>query len=219
MARAPPMYGEHVLDQLYAGLSQTGYATPMPQSGVNTPHGLLSRSGSSENLAAEAAEPAASPAFTPSALRQRLQNLSITNSSFLRRHGHYSDHSSARSQHRGDRQAHSEGSTNLPRNHSDGALYGGTSPTGILTPPHMTSEDISANLSKVPSYSTAVRTPAPPRNHSLTDMLPAYDVATSTPPSPTRRYSEPVSITQDSNEERTRANSGSSRLQPDSSSH
>jgi hypothetical protein len=50
-SHAPPLYGEHVLDQLYADMEQSGLQTPAPQSGMNTPFYAQSRTGSAENLA------------------------------------------------------------------------------------------------------------------------------------------------------------------------
>src|ERR1019366_6396703 len=85
---APPLYGEHVLDQLYADVDQSGMMTPAPQSGMNTPFYNQSRAGSSENLAALAGEPHSSGAVTPAALSSRLQNLNMgsRNNSFRRLH-------------------------------------------------------------------------------------------------------------------------------------
>jgi hypothetical protein len=59
--------------------------------------------------------------------------------------------------------------------------------SGHQTPEHADYAD----LSKVPSYSTAVR--APVRGMSYTDALPTYEAVSSAPPSPERTFSTPVS--------------------------
>lgn len=82
---APPMYGEHVLDQLYGGIDPSGYMTPGLQSGMSTPFYSQSRSGSAENLAS--LDGVANTAIPPSALTARLRNLDPNNrnNSFVNR--------------------------------------------------------------------------------------------------------------------------------------
>ncbi len=84
-AHAPPLYGEHVLDQLYAEIDPSGYMTPGGPSGMNTPFYQQSRSGSAENLASM--DQVTNTAIRAEALSNRLQNLnsSSRNNSFLQR--------------------------------------------------------------------------------------------------------------------------------------
>merc|ERR1712093_587968 len=88
---APPLYGQHVLDQLYADMNNTGIMTPAPQSGMNTPFHGLSRAGSHENLASLNGVANQNGAVPPAALQSRLQNLDLNgmsrNSSFRRLNG------------------------------------------------------------------------------------------------------------------------------------
>ncbi|RDW75124.1 hypothetical protein BP6252_06266 [Coleophoma cylindrospora] len=204
-AHAPPLYGEHVLDQLYADMDQSGLMTPAPQSGMNTPFYSQSRAGSSENLASLDSVANSTGAVPPAALTSRLQNLNISsrNSSFLRRHpGSGSGHATPAEQHHDSRQSgyfdsHSAPhSTPLSRrtseedeNHHSGMVSGVTS--GRHSPEHDEFLTL-AELSKVPSYTTAVKTPLK-RNASYVDTsLPNYEAALSAPPSPVRTYSSPV---------------------------
>jgi hypothetical protein len=61
--------------------------------------------------------------------------------------------------------------------------------SGQHTPEHIDYSDL-GDLTKVPSYSTAVK--APIRGMSYTDALPNYEAAISAPPSPERTFSNPV---------------------------
>lgn len=89
--RAPPLYGEHQLDQMYSGLDVSGYRTPGNFSNPGTPFGTHSRNISSENLAAldamtggvaENAVNGRRPEdVSATALRHRLQNLGLLSSS------------------------------------------------------------------------------------------------------------------------------------------
>lgn len=70
--QAPPVYGEHMFDQLYSELDPNGYQTPpIPGSGGDTPHGPHSRNMSMENLATMLDE----QDLSASALHNRLNNL------------------------------------------------------------------------------------------------------------------------------------------------
>jgi hypothetical protein len=219
---APPLYGMHILDQLYADMDQAGLMTPAPQSGMNTPFHGLSRQGSSEDIAGAAQSvPSSSYHSTdpsgvpPAALSSRLHNLNMSsssrNSSFLRRHhlsssggntphylpneadaGYFDSTSPSHStplsrrtseeeddglaiSHRGNGNANEEVPSNLA--------------SGQHTPEHIDYSDM-GDLSKVPSYQTAVK--APIRGINYSDALPNYDAAISTPPSPERAFSTPV---------------------------
>ena len=199
---APPLYGEHILDQLYADMDQTGLMTPAPQSGMNTPFNGLSRAGSSENLAS-LGDTATTPngAVLPAALSSRLQNLNAgsRNSNFLRRHagsgsGGNTPHSAPHNDDGGyfDNTNHSSSnhSNPLSRRTSEEDNHNVSNMTsGNHTPEHIDFSDL-GDLMKVPSYSTAVR--APIRGMSYSDALPNYDAAMSAPPSPERTFSSPA---------------------------
>ena len=205
LSHAPPLYGEHVLDQLYADMDQPGFMTPAPQSGMNTPYNALSRAGSSENLASlggTAAPP--NGAVPPAALSSRLQNLNTGshNNSFLRRQvgsgsGGNTPHSAPHNDEGSyfDNNHSSNHSNPLSRRTSEEEVHHASNLTsGQHTPEHVDHSDpgYTASLSKVPSYSTAVK--APVRGMSYTDAgaLPNYETATSMPPSPERTFSSPA---------------------------
>ena len=205
LSHAPPLYGEHVLDQLYADMDQSGLMTPAPQSGMNTPYNALSRAGSSENLAS-LGEASLTPdgAVPPAALSSRLQNLNAgsRNNSFLRRQvgtgsGSNTPHSVPHNDDGSyfDNQPPSNHSNPLSRRTSEEEDHHASNLTsGQHTPEHVDYSDpgYTVNLSKVPSYSTAVK--APVRGMSYTDAgaLPNYEAATSTPPSPEHNFSSPT---------------------------
>jgi arrestin-related trafficking adapter 4/5/7 len=190
---APPGYGMHVLDQLYdnvdpSGLMTPGMMTPGIQSGFASPFYAQSRAGSSENLAA-----LTNGAVTPAALSSRLQNVSLDpahrNTSFtsVGSHSHSGTATPYLHLNDGDHTADSSQphSTELSRQTSAEDHSGGVS--GHSTPPeHVDTLDL-AQLSKVPSYTTATRTPLP-RTASFTGSLalPDYNTALSAPTSPTR---------------------------------
>jgi hypothetical protein len=195
-AHAPPLYGEHVLDQLYADMEQSGFMTPAPQSGMNTPFNGLSRAGSSENLAS-VGDMASIPdgAVAPAALSSRLQSLNAgsRNSSFLRRQagsssGGNTPHSVPHYDEGGyfDNGHHSN---SLSRRTSEEDNHDSNMTSGQHTPEHIDFTDL-GDLTKVPSYSTAVK--APIRGMSYSDALPNYDDAISAPPSPERTFSRPA---------------------------
>lgn len=75
-SHAPPLYGQHILDQLYDEFDPAGIMTPAPQSGMNTPFHALSRRGSHEDLsAANNAPNNGAGAVPPATLTSILQNL------------------------------------------------------------------------------------------------------------------------------------------------
>lgn len=61
--------------------------------------------------------------------------------------------------------------------------------SGQHTPEHIDYTEL-GDLTKVPSYRTAVKTPA--RGMSYSDALPNYETAVSAPPSPVRTFSSPT---------------------------
>jgi hypothetical protein len=199
---APPLYGEHVLDQLYAGVDQAGIMTPAPQSGMNTPFYSQSRAGSSENLASMDVDSHPNGAVPPAALSSRLQNLNTgsRNNSF-RRLPHHAASGANTPHHQNhnendtgyfDQNNHSGQNSNpLSRRVSEEENQGGVSnmTSGQHTPEHIDYSDL-GDLTKVPSYRTAVK--APIRGMSYNDVLPNYDAAISAPPSPVRTFSGPT---------------------------
>lgn len=210
-SHAPPLYGEHVLDQLYADMDQSGLMTPAPQSGMNTPFNGLSRAGSSENLALEGMATTPNGAVLPAALSSRLQNLNTgsLNSSFLRRQvgsgsGGNTPHSVPHNDEGGyfDNNQSSNHSNPLSRRTSEEQDHNVSNMTsGQHTPEHIDFSDL-GDLTKVPSYSTAVK--APIRGMSYSDALPNYDAAISAPPSPERTFSSPVGTSGENGHSRNR---------------
>ena len=210
-SHAPPLYGEHILDQLYADIDQSGILTPQPQSGMNTPFFNMSRHGSSENLASlnGAIHQTASQnnAVAASALESRLQNLNLNagsrNSSFLRGYpgmisggntptshsqpdapGYLESHSSPTSNPMSRRTSEEENTTPLANLASD-----------THTPEHIDWPEL-GDLTKVPSYSTAVKAPA--RGISYSDAVPNYEAAVLQLPSPTHIFGSPTTPGADS---------------------
>lgn len=169
---APPGYGEHVLDQLYDGVDMSGYQTPGARSGNGTPALALSRVASFENLTiANGSTP-----ITSAALSSRLTSIADNDSEYGDRGpGYFSLPDSAS---RSSQQAH----TSLSRS---------TSSESADSTPSTPSEEVMnanvadfANLNKVPSYKTAVRTPVTPSPLSPSNPLPDYQTAISTSSTP-----------------------------------
>lgn len=158
-AIAPPGYGEHILDQLYDEVDISGLQTPGIQSGVSSPFYAQSRSGSLENLSSLNAP------FPPAALSSRLADVSIDPS----QRNPPSPPTAPRSE---------PHSTALSRSNSGEDHSGRESPEAGV--------DMSefADLSRVPSYQTAVRTPARSRATSGVAGLPDYNTALSAPSTP-----------------------------------
>lgn len=179
---APPGYGEHVLDQLYDDVEHSGFQTPAIASGVSSPFYSQSRSGSSENLAGMSH----SHPITPAALSSRLANVSLDPT---QRNSSYSSLNSftasgPRSPPSGVRLEPT--SNNLTRTNSDEDSHdesGRSSADGIQF-----DESEFAEMNRVPSYTTAVRTPI--RTHSGTS-LPDYVTALSAPSTPPAFDSHP----------------------------
>lgn len=200
---APPGYGEHTLDQLYADMDTSGFQTPGIQSGVSSPFYAQSRSGSAENLHAVGGM---SP-IAPAALSSRLAGLSLDPSQ--RSISYYSLNSL---------------SGRVSPNHGTGT---GTASAPHLEPPSSNSLTRSsseeegserastehvhldptefAELNRVPSYATAVRTPARSRVQTPAGPpLPDYQTALSAPRTPPATENVPEilsSITEHTTEE------------------
>lgn len=166
---APPSYNEHMLDQLYDGIDLVGLQTPIGgRSGVTSPLGGHSRVGSAENLAAMA-----SGAISPSVLLSRLQNVS------LEQRQRDSSSNQNLSVPGAESRATSPAPASVPLTRQNSS---GESPE-CDTPEHVDFPEIS-ELSKVPSYGTAVKTPVRPLSYSEGLALPDYETAVSAPASP-----------------------------------
>lgn len=182
--QAPPLYGEHQFDQLYSEVDPAGYRTPGPASGSATPFGSLSRNVSSENLASMNA--LTNSDISVSVLQNRLSNLHASrsgrtspesephgmNGSANRRLGASGDYFGT---------SPVPGSPGLSRTPSDEAEQDHVQ-SGTATPrPQFVEVE---SLSRVPSYSTAVRTMVRPRDSDLPDYqaVIAGDIITPTAP-------------------------------------
>lgn len=170
---APPGYGEHTLDQLYEEMDTTGFQTPAIQSGVNSPFYVHSRAGSTENLTG-IMNGAPAP-FAPTALASRLANVSLDPT---QRSTNFNQIYTSAPPVGQPSEPHS---ATLTRSNSgdDGSGSGAHSPTNINI-----DESEFAQLNKVPSYCTAVRTPASSRSQAETFSLPDYQTALHAPRTP-----------------------------------
>ena len=187
-----------MLDQLYSGVETSGYETPAQRDGSATPFTSRSRAGSTENLVPM--NGLASGNLSASMLESRLssmQNLSSNRGARDRVHdsgdstsayGSYENTPGTEFLHHREMLARNEnfmtsgGTTSrqspsnpLSRRVSEEQY---ASP-GTYSPQHV--ELSSEELSKVPSYGTALQTPLRTSN---TQNLPTYETATSRPPSP-----------------------------------
>ncbi|KAM3466650.1 HECT-type ubiquitin ligase-interacting protein creD [Beauveria bassiana D1-5] len=181
---APPGYGEHILDQLYEDMDTSGFQTPALQSGVSSPFYAQSRSGSAENLHLIGGY--MSP-IAPAALSSRLADVSLDPSQ--RSTSYYSlnslsgrvspNHGTGTGTGNGSAARSEPPSNNLTRSNSeeDGSDRASTEHV------HLDPEEF-AELNRVPSYATAVRTPARSRVQTPGGPLPDYQTALSAPRTP-----------------------------------
>lgn len=189
--QAPPLYGEHQFDQLYGELDPSGYRTPGPGSGPGTPFGTLSRNLSVENLASMNA--LTETDISASALHSRLTTLSTNR--VVSQPSHHDAHDSPTDGDASHRRlgvihdyfgvssgasSQTQGSPVFSRRPSDEVDHEAI-PSGMATPFHPQYAEVET-LSRVPSYSTAVRTHVRPCDTGLPD----YNAAmASQPPTPT----------------------------------
>lgn len=183
---APPGYGEHVLDQLFEDVDNSGFQTPGLVSGMNSPFYAQSRAGSTENLAALGMT-SATTGVPPAALSSRLANVSLDSADRLSAalHGDSNPPTSHPSQPTSTpltRQNSAEEGRSSDHSATPNYLQHTNLRSGRVSPEHVESIDLTA-LSKVPSYSTAIRTPARSRSHT-NEALPDYFSATSAPSTP-----------------------------------
>ena len=154
---APPDYGNHQLDRLYADVDPAGYMTPLEWTRDAT------NAGTGSYIGPQAEPPEHTP--SPRALEERLSRLQEGE--------------------RPQQNSRDAVSTRLQRSNSVGPAGdpGAQTPmTGQERREHV-EYDIEA-LSKMPSYQTALRTPV---RTPFSEVPPTYETATSRPPSPTRQ--------------------------------
>lgn len=179
-AIAPPGYGEHVLDQLYEDVEISGFQTPAFQSGVSSPFYAQSGSGSAENLASLGH---AAP-IAPAALSSRLADVSLNPSHRNRSYTSMLSHppsgrvSPTWGPH-GSGPRPEPASTGLTRSNSEEDHSGRNSTEHVDL-------DLAefAELNRVPSYATAVRTPARSRAQPTAGLVPDYQTALHAPRTP-----------------------------------
>lgn len=216
-AYAPPRYDDHYLDRLYDGISRDRFETPFP-SGVNTP-AVLSRNNSNDNLAALSVMdsrrisgvvspprvPSTSPGRWPTN-RYRISTPTLPSPPMA---GAFSnDELTAR--------LNSHGTGDYFSSRPRRFARGGSGPSsGTHSPEDLNggNEELDFNkLSKVPSYTTAVRQGT--KNLESTSSLPQYDngnssalKSTSNSPrnSPPRSYAMPVMSTERVGQEGSRS--------------
>lgn len=179
---APPGYGEHVLDQLYEDVDPSGYftpggrtpgfMTPGVQSGFSSPFYAQSRAGSSENLAAMTH----SAPITPAALVSRLADVSLDPSH--RNSSYGSLHTALASGGMWSPTSVPQGMTPRSETRRNSEEDG----SGRTSPDHVNVEF--AELNRVPSYDTAVRTPARSRAATGPELVPDYVTALYAPRAP-----------------------------------
>ncbi|KAH8704986.1 putative carbon catabolite repression protein cred [Talaromyces proteolyticus] len=200
--QAPPLYGEHTFDQLYSEVDISGYRTPGPMSGSVTPFGTLSRNISSEDLTS-LNEAVFSGDISASALHSRLSRLHAVHGSHASSPGTLEAHDVDHPQQPATASHPSPDYFNLPNRHSASNSHSPEGPSqtgsrrasdehdreqldsgltsGAATPYHPQSYEVE-NLSRVPSYTTAMRTSA--RTH-VDSYLPDYQaVISSSAPRP-----------------------------------
>lgn len=194
----PPLYGEHQFDQLYSEVDSSGYLTPAGgASGIGTPFSSQSRSASTDDLASMDA--VTSSDFAAGALQRRLRSLEdMASGRWARDRSHNrgsTDESHESNAHELVSDQESPRLLQSPVPAGDGnnpsgspiplSSYGSPSrrgseedpaPTGTHTPQHI--EFSTEDLSKVPSYTTALHTRA---TAPINIGLPNYQTATSLP--------------------------------------
>ncbi|KAH8903158.1 hypothetical protein BR93DRAFT_972091 [Coniochaeta sp. PMI_546] len=185
---APPTYGDHVLDEIFRDLENDGLQTPGVRSGVSSPFYTHSRAGSTENLAAML-RMSDSTEITAQALQSRLQNVSLDPSHRNNSWQSMNSLSGAATPHHVHDSHPGHTPTSAPQSAPQSApLSRQPSPehsSGSTSPQHIDLPDLT-QLSKVPSYQTAVRTPVKPLMvSSQNGTLPDYRTAVSAPTSPT----------------------------------
>jgi hypothetical protein len=187
--QAPPLYGQHQFDRLYSDIDMSGYRTPGPMSGSATPFGALSRNISSEDL--PSLEAITNGDISASALHSRLSHLHASRGTYSSSPGTADSHDlehgataqglpadyfSPLNGHQSGGNSHSHSPENGSRRASDEQErdhLDSTVPSGMATP-HQPQYMEVETLSRVPSYTTAIRSTARTQYDS---GLPDYDAA------------------------------------------
>ncbi|QIX01437.1 hypothetical protein AMS68_006954 [Peltaster fructicola] len=212
---APPQYGQHQLDQIFSDIDPAGYMS-RPGSGSNTPGDALahSRRASDENLQSlngvAVGEMPSHGSAVPATLHSRLTNLQIND---------VLDPENARVPSQSSSGTGTPAGVTTGRGSPDRSFAGSRNRSSVLfattaqspigsglTSRRTSAEEETHNnlslatynlddLSRVPSYNAALRTPIPATPFG--DHPPSYIDATSRPPSPSQRPS-PSRATSDS---------------------
>lgn len=190
--QAPPLYEDHQFDQLYSELDPNGYMTPRNESGPGTPLGSHSRNLSAENLASM--NELTDPNLSLTVLHSRLSNLHLRS----QRPEVDSEHPESAGDTDGSSRPRSRLGAEVLNAQRDPAVTSpGFSrrtseedqiPSGAVTPYPQFHEV--EDLSRVPSYTTAVRSAArTTNNNDLPDYRAATagDLAVQSPPQTPRR--------------------------------
>lgn len=192
LGHAPPLYEQRHFDQLYSTVDRSGYITPAPE--AHTPPCSRSRVGSVDDLSSVTA--AAPGNFSANILQTRLS--SLQNRELTRGAQSYSQTSIDESGSSripihvaSEDELVSSGPISIPDSNGSGSRRSNSNPlsrhpseeegsqSGAHTPQHI--EYNAEDLSRVPSYSTAMQAPTRTPIHN---GLPTYETATSRPPSP-----------------------------------
>lgn len=195
LGHAPPLYEQHHFDQLYSTVDPSGYMTPAPE--AHTPSVTHSRIGSVDDLTSMGA--AVSGNFSANVLQTRLSNLQnreLSRGTQSYSHTSIDDGSSLRPSFHvaSEDEMMLPGPASMPDYQliTGGSRHSNSNPlsrhpseeersrSGVHTPQHI--EYNAEDLSKVPSYSTAMQAPT---RTPIFNGLPTYQTATSRPPSPT----------------------------------
>ncbi|RDA84602.1 hypothetical protein CP532_6047 [Ophiocordyceps camponoti-leonardi (nom. inval.)] len=169
---APPGYGDHVLDQLYEDVEPVGLQTPGVQSGVSSPFYAHSRAGSADNLAGMAN----SSPIAPAALSSRLADVSLDSP---RRNSSYT------SMHSGSGRISPNAVRSEPPSCSLTRSNSREDPLRRNSADQVEADEVDfADLNRVPSYATAVRTPARLRTQTSNFTVPDYQTALHAPRTP-----------------------------------
>ena len=158
----------------------SGFQTPAVQSGVSSPFYSQSRSGSTENLASLAHPSPIAPAALSSRLADVSLDPSLRNRSYTSMHSHSpSGRVSPTSGLHGSAPRSEPPSQSLTRSNSEEDQSARNSTEHVdLDPAEF------AELNRVPSYATAVRTPARPRAQPAAGLVPDYQTALHAPRTP-----------------------------------
>ncbi|KAF2157361.1 hypothetical protein K461DRAFT_15701 [Myriangium duriaei CBS 260.36] len=189
---APPVYGQHQLDEIYSDIQPSGFHTTAP-SGIATPN-ILSRRGSNENLATTNTPDSQRGQINSALLRSRLASLqedaipglqhpSSSHSSSYHSSGNISPRPAY-----GRMPSYSHRTaSNTTTPHSNSGQHSRRGSSDSPPPPDDDHPVLQGaydmdDLTRIPSYGTALRTPN--ATTPFSEGPPSYMEATSRPPSP-----------------------------------